>query len=70
MEQTNKRKYAVCPMEFMQRNLNEYCNDMQQLDTLLQQKDKEYIQLLKKQEVLEEENDRLYETEIKNIKLR
>jgi hypothetical protein len=56
-------------MDFMQRNLKEYCNDMQQLDTLLQQKDKEYIQLLKKQEVLEEENDRLYETEIKNIKL-
>jgi len=76
MEQTNQPKYAVCPMEFMQRNLREYCNDMQQLDTLLQHRDfqilqmkNENIQLLLKQEVLEEDNEKLYETEIKNIKL-
>jgi len=59
MEQLHKTKYAVNATEFIRSHIQEHCNELQKLDTLLQnrdqqilQKNKEHIQLLIKQEVL------------------
>ena len=60
----------------MQSHIREYCDELQQLNSTIQNKAEqisqmnvEHRQILNKLEVLEEENTRLYETEERNIKL-
>jgi hypothetical protein len=76
MEQQTTTKYSKCAKEFMKSHIREYCNDLQTLDIILQDRDRlifnmnqQYDTLLRQLEVLQDDNERLHDVEIDNIKL-
>ena len=76
MQEQTITKYSIDATEFMKSHIREYCDDLQALDTILQNRDRQilfmeeqHFQLLRQLEVLQEDNDRLYDIETKNVKL-
>ena len=76
MEQGTMTKYSFDTKEFMRSHIREYCDDLQALDMILQDRDRlilhmdqQYDKLLRQLEVLQDDNDRLHDVEIENIKL-